>query len=427
MGAAAKLRNSPIIVNVEVRPSQIASSVSGLGYFLRRYTRHLHRVELREDARMYVQGRLSDLDRKTAEPIARFHGVNRFRIQEFVGRHQWDDEAIREELRRSVVEEIGDPDGVLVLDPSGFPKKGTESVGVKRQWCGRLGKVENCQLGVFIGYVGLGSAMLVDAQLFLPREWAWNPERRKKCHVTKDVRFRTTAALAAERLKVLSPSLPHAWVVGDDEFGRPAWFRRRLARQGERYILEVPANTRIRPLAGRLQKGRRKRPFRHALDWAKARPASAWTRVRIADGEKGPLEVDAISIAVQAKLRTRVGPRERLLVTRSCGTTPEWKCWLSNAEDSVPTETLARVAAQRHRIEECFERGKGEAGLAHYEVRSWVGWHHHMTMSLLALWYLTRHQRRLGEKNPRTDGPAQRRDFRAPAAACSPVCAVGGA
>lgn len=426
MGAVAKLRNSPIISSVEVRPSQIASSVSGLGYYLRRYTRHLHRVELREDARLYVQGQLSDLDRKTAEPIARFHGVNRFRIQKFVGLRLWDDETIREELRRSVVEELGDPEGILVLDPSGFPKKGTESVGVKRQWCGRLGKVENCQIGVFVGYVGRGSAMLVDAQLFLPREWAWSPERRHKGHVPQAVRFRTTAALAAERLKVLSPRLPHAWVVGDDEFGRPAWFRRRLTRQGERYILEVPANTRIRPLEGRLPKGRRKHPFRLALDWAKARPASAWTRVRIADGEKGPLEVDAVSLPVQAKLRTRVGPRERLLVTRSGGTTPEWKCWLTNADDSVPAETLARVAAQRHRIEECFERGKGEAGLAHYEVRSWVGWHHHMTMSLLGLWYLTRHQRRLGKKNPRPDGPAQRRDLRALAAPRTPFRAVGG-
>jgi hypothetical protein len=110
--------------------------------------------------------------------------------------------------------------------------------------------------------------------------------------------------------------------------------------------------------------------------------------------------MDAISIPVQAKLRTRVGPRERFLVTRDVGATPEWKCRLSNADDSVPIETLVRVTAQRHRIEECFERAKGEAGLTHYEVRSWVGWHHHMTMSLLALWYLTRHQRRLLEKIP---------------------------
>jgi SRSO17 transposase len=139
------------------------------------------------------------------------------------------------------------------------------------------------------------------------------------------------------------------------------------------------------------------------------------------------LEVDALSVPVQAKLRTRVGPRERLLVTRSCGATPEWKCWITNAADTVRTEALVRVAAQRHRIEECFERAKGEAGLAHYEVRSWLGWHHHMTMSLLALWYLTHHQRRLGEKNPRHDGPAQCGNVRASASSRSPIRPVGRA
>ena len=427
MGIAAKCLETPIITSVEIRPSQVSSCVAELGHFLRRYTRHLGREELREDAKLYIQGRVSDLDRKTAEPIARFYGVNRFRIQEFVGKRPWDDEALREELHRSVVEELGDPDGVLVLDPSGFQKKGTESVGVKRQWCGRLGKVENCQLGVFVGYAGLGSATLVEADLYLPREWAWNPNRRRKGHVPPDVRFRTTARIAEEQVRILSPRFPHAWVVGDDELGRAAWFRRRLRRRGERYVLEVPANTRIRPLEGRLPKGCRKQAFRQALEWAKARPDSAWARVRVANGEKGPLDVDAISIPVQAKLRTRVGPRERLLVTCDVGATPEWKCWLSNADDSVSIETLVRVAEQRHRIEECFERAKGEVGLAHYEVRSWVGWHHHMTMSLLALWYLTRHQRRLGEKNTRHDGAALCRDDRADAPSGPPIRALGGA
>jgi SRSO17 transposase len=421
------LQNSPIITNVKVRPSQIASGVSGLGYFLRRYTRHLDRLESRQNALMYVKGQLSNLDRKTAEPIARFHGVNRFRIQEFIGQRPWDDAAIREELHRSIVENLGDPEGVLVLDPSAFPKKGTESVGVRRQWCGRLGKVENCQIGVFVGYVGRGSATLVEAQLLLPREWARDRKRRRKCHVPRAVRFRTTAVIAAEQVRILSPRLPHAWVVGDEEFGRPAWFRRRLALRGERYILEVPSNTHIRPLESRLPKSPRRRSFRQALAWAKTRPASAWTRVPLAAGEKGPREVDALCVPVQAKLRTRAGPRERLLVTRSVATTPEWTCWLSNAEDAIATETLARVAARRHDIEECFERAKGEAGLAHYEVRSWIGWHHHMTMSLLALWYLTCHQRRLGEKNPRPDGPAHRRDLRAPALSRTTVPAMGGA
>lgn len=406
MGVAAACLPPPIIRNVEVRPSQIASGLSRVGTFLRRYTRHLGRVELREDARMYVEGRLSDLDRKTAEPIARFHGVNRFRIQEFIGKRRWNDEAIRQELVQSVVEELGDPEGVLVLDPSAFPKRGAASVGVKRQWCGRLGKVENCQLGVFVGYVGRGSATLVDAELYLPREWARSRARRAQCHIPRAVRFRTTARIVDAQLQVLAPRLPHAWVVGDEEFGRAGWFRRRLARRGERYILEVPANTQIRPLAGPVPPGCRKYPFEAALDFAKGQPASAWTRVVVAAGEKGPREVEAFSLPVQTMLRARVGPRERLLVTRTVEATPEWKCWLAHAAEEVPLPRLVRAAAQRHLIEDCFTRAKGQAGLAHYEVRSWVGWRHHMTMSLLALWYLTRHQRRLGEKNPGHDRPA---------------------
>lgn len=417
MGFAAKPLYWPVLSNLVVAPADLRSCASGPGHFFRRYRSCFSHIQQAEAARIYLEGQLSDLPRKTAEPIAIDHDVDRQRIQYFVGVGRWEDEAVRAELRRHVVEEIGDPEGILVLDPSSFPKKGTESVGVKRQWCGRLGKVENSQLGVFIGYVGLRSAALVDAELYLPREWTRNPERRKKCRVPKDVRFRTTAHIADERLKILSPQLPHAWVTGDAEFGRAAWLRRRLARRGERYILEVPANTRIRPLEGLLPKGRRKHPFQQVLAWAKAQPASSWTRVRVADGEKGPLEVDALSLPVQTKLRTRVGRRERLLVTRSVEATPEWKCRLSNADDSIPIETLVRVAAQRHRIEECFERAKGEAGLYHYEVRSWIGWHHHITMSLLALWYLTLTQRRLGEKNTRRHGPARGRNRAAAAPA----------
>ncbi len=417
MGYAAQSLKWPILSNLMVAPADLRSSVSGPVFFFRRYRSCFSHIQQAEAARIYLEGQLSDLPRKTAEPIAIDHDVDRQRIQYFVGIGRWKDEAVRAELRRHVVQEIGDPEGILILDPSSFPKKGTESVGVKRQWCGRLGKVENSQLGVFIGYVGLGSAALVDAELYLPREWTRDPKRRKKCRVPKDVRFRTTAHIADERLKILSPQFPHAWVTGDAEFGRAAWFRRRLTRRVERYVLEVPSNTLIRPLEGRLPKGRRKHPFQQALAWAKARPDSAWTRVRVADGEQGPLEVDALSVPVQAKLRTRIGPQERLLVTRSVGATTEWKCWLSNADPSIPIETLVRVAGQRHRIEECFQRGKGEAGLDHYEVRSWIGWNHHITLSLLALWYLTLTQRRLGEKNIRRHGPARGRNRAATASA----------
>ena len=350
MAVAAKVIISNGLPDPVVRASQLRSCVSGLGYFLRRYAPCFVREEQREDARIYVEGLLSDLPRKTAGPIALDHGVNRFRIQKFIG-------------------------------------------GGK--WCGRLGKVENCQIGVFLGYVGSGSATLVDARLYLPKEWTRSQARREKCHVPQAIRYRTTAQIAEERLRVVSPQLPHAWVVGDDELGRPAWFRQALARQGERYLLEVPGNTLIRPLEGKIPRGCRKARFQQALKWAKARPPSAWTKVRVGNGENGPLEVEALSVPVQAKRESRAGPRERLLVTRTLEAKPEWKTWLSNASDIVPVNVLACVAAKRHLIEDCFERGKGESGLTHYEVRSWVGWHHHMTLALVAQWYLTLQQRRM--------------------------------
>ena len=409
MAVAAKRIISSGLQFPAVRAWQLRSCVPGLGYYLRRYAPCFVRTEQREDARMYIEGLLSDLPRKTAEPIALDHGVNRFRIQKFVGGGIWEHQKGLVELRRHVDQEIGDPDGILIIDPSGFPKKGTESVGVKRQWCGRLGKVENCQLGVFLGYVGYGSATLVDARLYLPADWARSRARREKCHVPQGVRYRTTAQIADERLRLVSPQLRHAWVVGDDEFGRPAWFRRQLARRGERYVLEVPGNTHIRPLEGKIPRGRHKPPFQRVLDWAQGRPTSVWTRIRVGNGENGPLEVDALVTAVQAKNKRKVGPRERLLVTRTRETKPEWKCWLSNATDEVPVDVMACVAAKRHLVEDCFERGKGESGLTHYEVRSWVGWHHHMTLVLIAQWYLTLQQRRIGGKNSRDDGPARGR------------------
>lgn len=405
MGETAKPLDL-ILSAIKVKPSKIKSCYPGVGYYLRRYVRHLCRREAREDALMYSKGLLSDLPRKTGEPIARFHGVNRFRIQNFIGKYPWNERLLLDELRDQVAEDIGDPEGILVVDSSGFQKKGKDSVGVKRQWCGRLGKVENCQLGVFTAYVGTGSATLVDAELYLPREWARSRRRREKTHVPKSVRFRTTIRIADDQVKRLSPCLAHAWIVGDEEFGRAAWFRRRLARRNERYMLEVPGNTLIRPLDGPLPKGHRKHPFRRILAWAQQQPAAAWTRVRVGSGEMGPIEVDAVSMLVQAKLRKKPGPQERLVVTRSVESKPEWKCWLTNVVEPMPIDTLACVAAQRHRIEECFERAKGEAGLTHYEARSWGSWHHHMAMSLVSLWYLARKQRQMGEKNSRHDGAA---------------------
>ena len=207
--------------------------------------------------------------------------------------------------------------------------------------------------------------------------------------------------------------LPHAWIVGDDEFGRPSEFRQWLRKQGERYLLDVPCNTTIRDLERRRPPrrragGGRKRevPFGRVDIWAARQPAARWTRFTVRDGEKGPLEVEAMTVRVRAKQERRIGPEERLLVVRTVEAQPRTSYSLSNAAPGVALSELVQVHGTRPRIEELFESGKGDAGLAHSEVRSWVGWHHHLTLSLLALWFLCLERRQLGGKNPGRDGVA---------------------
>lgn len=406
MGLAQPLPASELFPHTEVTRKQLAPCVANLDGFIKRYLPRFYRTEQRDHARTYIEGLLSDLPRKTIEPIATDHDEHRRPLQRFVGAGCWSDANVRGEHYAHVLEELGDPEAVIILDPSAFPKKGAESVGVKRQWCGRLGKQDNCQIGVYLAYAGRGGSALLDTDLYLPREWCRSPKRRRKCHVPEHLRFRTSAKIALDLLSKVSPRFPHAWILGDDEFGRPAWFRHALDRAGERYILDVPANTRIRDLEAppqkyhRRQAGRRPMaPFLQAAEWARHQPASSWKRLTVRNAEKGPLVVEAIHRNVQTYNERRVGPRETLLITRTTSSNPEYRFCLSNAPKEVSLERLVEAAARRHLIEECFECAKGEAGLAQYEVRSWIGWHHHMTLSMLASWFLTLEARRVGGKN----------------------------
>lgn len=389
-----------------IEPRQIEGTLGRMAQFAKSFAPFFYRVEQRDHAREYLEGLLSDLHRKSVEPIATAHLQPRRPLQRFVGSGKWEDDPMRAELHRQVAQEIGDPDGVLALDGSAFPKKGIHSVGVARQWCGRLGKTDNCQVGVFISYHGRGSFTLLDGELYLPHEWTRRRARLDKCHVPQETGFRTKIEIALELLDLVSPRVPHRWVTGDDEFGRPAWFRRALRHRKETYLLEVPSDTLIRDLEGVPpapvpgQKGPRpKVPFVHVADWAKIQAPGVWSRVLVRDGEKGPLEVDVITTRVRAKNEQKIGPRELLVIVRTLEKNPEIRYYLSNADATTSRETLARVAGSRHSIEECFEISKDDLGMDHYEVRSWVGWRHHMTMSFLAHWFLTLEQRLVGEKN----------------------------
>lgn len=370
--------------------------------FLQPFTASLAGEATRRNAGEYVGGLLSNLSAKNAEAIAYLHDRERQVLQKFIGWSEWETGPLLAELTSQVAAELGEADGVLVFDPSAFAKKGTESVGVARQWCGRLGKVENCQVGIYLGYVSRREHALVDVRLYLPKEWTKSRKRMRKAGVPEGTRFRTRHELILEMLDERGGTLPHGWISGDDELGRSSWFRRELQVRNEPYLLAVPSNTLIRdlvaeppPYAGRGQPP--KSPFVRVERWRRALPKTAWREIEVRDGEKGPVVVEATRGIVQAKTEGKPSEAvEQLVVFRERQADGSWKhdYLLANAPLETPLQEFARVFKAQHRIEECLRRAKSEAGLADYQVRTWSGWHHHQALSLVGTWFLTQETRR---------------------------------
>jgi SRSO17 transposase len=386
-------------------PEVFRGMLGRLECFVDPFAERLKRCEQRQHAWEYIAGLLSDVERKNVESIAYHHDRDRQSLQKFVGQLPWDCDPMLDELTQQVGAELGQADGVLVFDPSAFPKKGNDSVAVDRQWCGRLGKIDNCQVTVYMAYASWKEHALIDMRLYFSKEWARDKKRRKKCGVPREVRFRTRHQLALEMLAERGAMLPHAWIAGDDEMGRSSAFRRDLRGLGERYLLNVPSNTLVRdldapppPYGGR---GRYpKSPFMRVDRWCAALPPSAWATIEVRDGEKGPLVVEGVKARVLAKTERGPDASEEVLVIfreRQEDGTIKHDYSLSNGPWETPLSEFARVAKAEHRVEECLQRAKSEAGLADYQVRTWIGWHHHQTLSLIAAWFLTQEKRR-GEK-----------------------------
>jgi SRSO17 transposase len=390
------LRKEAMLRECEVAPQVFRGVLERLAKFVEPFAELLGQPAQRRHTRDYLAGLVSDVERKNVESIAYCHDQDRKNLQHFIGCAEWGHQPLMMELARQVGEKLGEASGVIVFDPSAFPKQGKQSVGVARQWCGRLGKVDNCQVAIYMAYVSRKDHTLVNTRLYLPKEWTGDRKRCKAAGMPRNVRFQTRHQQALEMLDEQGHLLPHAWIAGDDEMGRNAAFRRDLHERGEQYLLAVPCDTLIRDLEAepppyRGRGARPKQPFGRVDRWRDRLAEDTWTRVNVRHGEKGPLEVDVATCRVAAKIGRRVMKHKETLVIVRClaeeGAT-KYDFYLSNAADGTPAKEFARVALAAHRIEEAIKRGKSEAGLADYEVRNWRGWHHHQVLSLLAIWFL---------------------------------------
>lgn len=384
-----------------------------LDLFLERYAPLFGRDEAQDHANRFVQGLLLGGDRRSVENIAEaIDGCVVRSLQKFIAQSPWSDDDILEELQRHVTEVLGDPDASLNVDETGFPKKGTKSVGVKRQYAGCLGRTDNCQIGVCVNYRSAAGHTLIDRRLFLPEEWAADGSRRQEAGVPEDVVFRTKPELALEMVQqAVQRGLPFRWVTADSVYGDSPTFVQGVRGLGQWYVVDTSADARVWliepeviPAGTKGPRGRATIQPRVAtkperVDEVVARlPAKAWKRVVVAEGSQGPRIYEYAFLWVWFSEEGLPSGRERLLVRRSLSQEPEVKYHRSNAPAEVALEKLAQVRGGHWSVEQSFEAGKGECGLDEYETRGWVGWHHHTALSLLALWFLGLQRRRLGEK-----------------------------
>jgi len=375
----------------------------------------------------YMVGQFSKLERKSIEPMAlQVEGGTIRGLQRFVSDVLWDEAQMRWNYHQLVAEEMGEPDGVLMFDESGFVKKGNDSVGVARQYCGTLGKVENCQVGVFAAYASRQGYALVDKRLFLPDAWFTDAyaARRTTCHLPNELCFQSKPQLAATMLQAIAHEglLPFQYVVADCLYGQSPDFLDAVdACVGVTTFVAIPSETRCwlqRPRtedktytykgdvrAKRVVVAPANAPSSMAA-LAASLPASSWYQRTVAEGTKGPI---VYAFARQRVTLCKEGLPDRtvwLVIKRTVGANPLYSYYISNAPASTPWRTFVWLSGVRWAIEQCFEEGKTELGMDHYEVRKYPGWHHHMLTTMLAhffLWHLKLH---VGKKSSCPHGVA---------------------
>lgn len=348
--------------------------------FMEPFGRFFKRSESRESAARYVRGLLADVKRKNCWQLAEIMGeAHPDGLQHLLYGADWDAEAVCQQVRAVVAQQMGYEPGVGVIDESGFVKKGVCSAGVKRQYCGRVGKIENCQVGVYLGYIAPHGHALLDRELYVPQEWCEDAVRRAKAKIPNALTFQTKPALALQMLqRAWAEGIPLQWVVGDSAYGNASTLREAIAAAGRYYALEIPKSARIRSATGVLET---------VEAFSVSLPTVAWTRCALSLSEQGLRESDWTAQRIVSA--TDALGEQWLLVRRSPSTPADITYFLSNAPVHTDLDTLVAVAVARYHVEPLLEEAKGTAGLAHYEVRHWHSWYRHMTLALLAHTWLT--------------------------------------
>jgi len=339
-------------------------------------------------------------------------------MQHFISDSPWDDEKLITQLQQDVYHLIGDEnDGALILDESGIPKQGHLSVGVSRQYCGRLGKVDNCQVGVYLAYANPYHTSLVDYRMYLPEAWVGDDGRRRKCGVPQGITFLTKAQLGLEMIRAFSASnLPFRWVCMDAHYGEQPWLLKALTDERICYMADIPSDTRIFTDCPHTEipprKGDRGRhptqekrvegtsPPIEVRAFAQSLSETDWTRLSVRETERGWLIADFAAFRVWHAVNDLPFAQVWLVLRRPVGEKRAIRYAFSNGPKETPLHQLARMQCRRYWVERALEDAKGEAGLDQYQVRGWRGWHHHMTMTLLAMFFLLQLTQRFREKAP---------------------------
>lgn len=331
------------------------------------------RAEPRRRAAAYVRGLLAPVERKNGWQLAEAVGDRTpDGVQDFLSRAHWDADAVRNDVQAYVMQHLGDAGAVLVLDETGFLKKGTKSAGLARQYSGTAGRIENCQIGVFLGYAGCHGSALIDRALYLPADWVKDTQRRREARIPETVAFATKPKLGLAMLeRARQAGIAFAWITGDSVYGADSAIRRWAEQHRYGYVMAVTSGQSL--------------GLRPVTSWIENLPRKAWQRLSAGEGAKGPRLYDWACVPFNG---AAPGFQCALLVRRAIGKPSELTYYLTHAPEATALADLVRVAGTRWTIESLFELAKGEVGLDHYEVRSWVGWHRHITLAMLALAYL---------------------------------------